>query len=706
MKTNLTIFIVIVFSFITILKFNSSAQSNSIAPQTEKWLSIFPVGQQIFGLYCDVQDPNTLYACTSRGLFMTSNGGMRWTHSFFINSTSLTLSQCKNSPNIMYLGGGNYTKGGVFKTIDGGKIWQKIGAQDITQVVQGVKVDYQNPDIIYVLTPSVLFKSLNGGRTWGTVTPPSISGFLEMDPLNSSHLIVKAFHDLLESLDGGLSWKPFKTGDVSLYRRDPYSFEGTSSVWESYGFHPNNAKLHIATVTSPGFGSNLIISSDGGASWNCISILEMNSFRGKPWMTETTAFGWSQKSLRTIYAGTANSLYVSTDYGNHWTSLLPYSTSSFVISPSGDLFAATSIGVLKSQDEGLHWRFASLGLPNQQAGNSNLFQAIQISGQQIYVGANGGIWMSPDGGVTWAWHSIDIPQLTGIVKDILVMKDHSIFLNQGEFLNIFGQAIVGEREAHILKHPRGGKFIKVSTNKFPNTIMMCSNDSATIYMTDANTTSLLKSEDSGFSWETFNLGSRIRPALAGSEIIKIPIIATALESSKIVYAAIVLKKPMAFGGDIDYALLQTFDGGVTWQDIFPDKLIPHQRIISTLGDISTIAIDPKNSRTIYIAFNKGVFRTGDGGKTWKELPINAGKINNIVVSSQSSNILYLGAETGFWESQNAGESWVLSSNHDNIHRIISVDGLTLAQGDNAIYRLSSSDLSWLNLRWKELDEKP
>jgi hypothetical protein len=127
-----------------------------------------------------------------------------------------------------------------------------------------------------------------------------------------------------------------------------------------------------------------------------------------------------------------------------------------------------------------------------------------------------------------------------------------------------------------------------------------------------------------------------------------------------------------------------------------------------LGDISGVAIDPRDSRTVYLAFNSGVYRSGDGGATWTQLPAKAGKINGITVSAQSSQVLYLATETGVWVSRNGGATWALGNVgplQENVKTIVSGSELTLSQGSNGIYRLTS-DLSWASSKWKECEEKP
>src|SRR6476660_2804637 len=75
-----------------------------------------------------------------------------------------------------------------------------------------------------------------------------------------------------------------------------------------------------------------------------------------------------------------------------------------------------------------------------------------------------------------------------------------------------------------------------------------------------------------------------------------------------------------FAGVEDAAIFKTTNGGTTWQEL------PALR--GTKGNlwqpgaggmaVHTIVLDPKNANRIFVAISAaGVFRTEDGGKSWK-----------------------------------------------------------------------------------------
>ena len=88
------------------------------------------------------------------------------------------------NPNIVYAGTGeaclrgNLSQGdGVYKTLDGGKTWKNVGLRD-SRAIGKVIVNPANPDIVFVAAlghpygPNAergIFRTLDGGKTWEKV---------------------------------------------------------------------------------------------------------------------------------------------------------------------------------------------------------------------------------------------------------------------------------------------------------------------------------------------------------------------------------------------------------------------------------------------------------------------------------------------------------------------------------------------------------
>lgn len=116
-------------------------------------------------------------------------------------------------------------------------------------------------------------------------------------------------------------------------------------------------------------------------------------------------------------------------------------------------------------------------------------------------------------------------------------------------------------------------------------------------------------------------------------------------------------------------LFKTVNGGTTWTPIFD-----HQNTIS-IGDI---AVDPHNPDVVWVgageanarnsvSFGDGIYRTLDGGKTWRNMGLaDTHHISRVVVNPLNSNIVYVGAlghntgpnpDRGVYMTTDGGETW-------------------------------------------------
>jgi photosystem II stability/assembly factor-like uncharacterized protein len=116
-------------------------------------------------------------------------------------------------------------------------------------------------------------------------------------------------------------------------------------------------------------------------------------------------------------------------------------------------------------------------------------------------------------------------------------------------------------------------------------------------------------------------------------------------------------------------LLRSSDGGATWQEIFSDKPV---------SSIGAIAVAPSNPKIVYIgtgepnlrsdiAFGDGVWRSDDGGDTWKHAGLDGtGQIAAVTVDPADPNIVFVaavgdpyraGPERGVYKTSDGGATW-------------------------------------------------
>ncbi|PYU61965.1 MAG: glycoside hydrolase, partial [Acidobacteria bacterium] len=158
-------------------------------------------------------DPTVYYMGTpGGGVWKTTDGGRVWNpifddqHVASIGAVALAPS----NPNIIYVGTGEQTRGnGVYKSSDTGATWTHIGLEK-AYYISSIVVDPRNPEIVIVgvLVRAVtsvsseppehgVFKSVNGGKTWTrTLSKDALDGIADMcaDPGNPREIFAAMWH--------------------------------------------------------------------------------------------------------------------------------------------------------------------------------------------------------------------------------------------------------------------------------------------------------------------------------------------------------------------------------------------------------------------------------------------------------------------------------------------------------------------------------
>lgn len=120
-------------------------------------------------------------------------------------------------------------------------------------------------------------------------------------------------------------------------------------------------------------------------------------------------------------------------------------------------------------------------------------------------------------------------------------------------------------------------------------------------------------------------------------------------------------------------LFKTFNRGFDWTEVtidadvlqrqFQPQPIFFNPFTSARRSLETFAVDPRNFATLYAGSQKGLFRSLDGGISWKRvellIPPNALPVRAVAVHPGTSRTFFVGAGTELSRTDNNGTDWIV-----------------------------------------------
>ena len=247
--------------------------------------------ERISRIVINPKNPNIIYVGAlghafgpnkMRGVFMSTDGGKTWEKVLYTDERHGVADMDINpqNPNIVYaalwlferkpwtfISGDE--KGGVYRSVDGGRNWQKI-TEGLPKLVGriGIKVSRSNPEVVYVMTASeegTLYRSDDKGETFRLVSKDTqivSRGFyytdLRVDPVDENRVYAVSGR-LLLSIDGGNNFKrisPSTHVDFHTLWIDP---EDPDRLWQ-------------------GQDGGICVSYDRGKSWEYVNNFPVGQF--------------------------------------------------------------------------------------------------------------------------------------------------------------------------------------------------------------------------------------------------------------------------------------------------------------------------------------------------------------------------------------------------------------------------------------------
>ncbi len=565
--------------------------------------------------------------------------------------------------------------GGVWESFDRGASWAPRTDYAATTAVGAVVFDPTNAKRVYCGTGEGnwwsflgqgILRSLDGGTTWSTLcTNPFVGqGFydLKVVPTNAAHLVAATNGGLYTSADSGVTW---------TRRR-------SSVTWAvSFGAVTGGAAdPEMLAACSDG----VFRSTDGGATWTAVTL------PGSPGSFNRVAVSICPADTTVAYAWGANgnSAYLWRRSGGTWTAAtLPSGVSTgqawydWYVAAAPDNNAQVFCGAIESYRgtlSGTTWTWLCISdkgstgqsiHPDQHAiafepGNAN----------SLYVGCDGGLFRSPDRGVTW------------------VHCNNGLVITEFEYLaqNVGSSRwLLGGTQDNGTERWTGSSTFDHADDGDGGYCCVNHDTPTTVFHTYYNM-SPVRSTSSG----DFGTFSGITPTIPTGEtsLFYPPMRCTETSGSAI-----------AIGGG---ALYVSSNNGTSWTRLaFPNAAtasaicLPNSSncyVMTTDGRVfhtvlagttwgtltalttpraasgSDIYVDPNNLQRLWVTYSSAgggyVYRSDNGGTSWTNcstgLPNQS--VNAIEVDSRNANRVWVAGNVGVYQSLDAGASWSNFSN--------------------------------------------
>lgn len=240
---------------------------------------------------------------------------------------------------------------------------------------------------------------------------------LIVDPNNSQHLYAgdDAGH-VFETTDGGQHWS---TQALAL---------PAGAFVTTFAFSANGKQLYAGTL------QGLFITDDAGNHWQ-LAAASAHKTQGVGILALAVLAGSSSSGKLCI--ATDNGVFLSADGGKTWSySARGLDRSALVRNLVYDpnthqLWAATSLGVYRSDDQAASWQAFNTGLPAAVDVNS-VVPALIAGGAQgrIYAGTKQGFFISTDDGAHWAasHNSLERISILAILVDFRSASATTLYL--------------------------------------------------------------------------------------------------------------------------------------------------------------------------------------------------------------------------------------------------------------------------------------
>jgi photosystem II stability/assembly factor-like uncharacterized protein len=621
------------------------------------------------------------------------------------------------NPRIIWSGGTH----GLYKSKDGGENWEFLLGGNASYFIGNIELDPTDPNIAYAgsgepgagyfqnwVNGNLIYKTVDGGKSWETINPlgedqkgGNVWARILIDP-NSSFIAGKGHQRIF-----ALRHPKSKTAGLVISR-------DYGSTWKKENKRvngvPNSLEFNYLTLVS-GHKKTILFASmfPTITGYKVYGGIYRSDDLGKTWVEKNNgleeAIGMNGADPNILFCVINNKVFKSIDQGQSWRQILYPTGRWYKNIPDFDGKYAEYL--LQTEEGNLDWSRRGI-----VGGFHSIVMAPGNADYVIITGKSGGL-MTTNGGQTWFDLGYEYGDKSSVydlaIKKFGPMTRPSVFTHKRMARTNF-QIIVPN---------------DVALDPFSTNIAIAYDDEG-----------LQVSGDGGAWWEWAYWGILSGEAIDARAVVYDPDVKDRLFLGTM--GKVDLQK---LGKKEIWKLYQSDDGGATFKSVGPDFMPSHKLIRNnskkynkkkrkriTLG-VKDILIDPTTppgSRTMYVAYSTGVYKTVDGGKTWiEQIQFNLENVKDFSndkyylkfeMNPKNNLEIYLATYEGLYKTSDGGKRWRKVSPE----LFGTIKSLTLAKSDPAvIYVVAAKDEGKLlptsdshlwkstdaGKTWKKIDEQ-
>lgn len=586
------------------------------------------------------------------GVYKTTDGGRTWKYMGLVETRQIAKIRVHpKNPDVVYVAALGHVWGpnperGIYRSLDGGQTWKKILFRNDSTGAIDLSMDPSDPSVLYAAfwqayrTPwmlvsggagSGIFKSTDGGETWGEITrnPGLPRGLIGNIGISVSPAKSSVVYALIEADSGGV----FRSGDAGkTWEKVNEERKLRQRAWYYTRIYADSRDSNVVYASNTSFQR----SRDGGKTWTGIRTPHGDSH--DMWIAPND----NQRMIE----GNDGGGNVSFNGGRSW-SPQTYLTAQFYHVTTTTHFPYRICGAQQDNSTVCGASKSDGGSSTQEwypvSGGESGYLAVRPDNPDIIYGGSYGAYLS----------RMDIR--TGLERNVNPWPLNPMGHSAGDYLYRFQWT-------------------------FP--IVISPHDPNVVYV-GANV--IFRSTDEGQSWAVISPDlTRNDPKTLGPSGGPITRDQTSVEYYGTVFtiAESPREKGVIWAGSDDGLVHVTRDHGKTWSNVTPKDMGDWTRI-------SMIDASPHRNGTAYVAGNRFqlddnapyIWRTTDYGQTWTRITggIRASDFVRVVREDPAKQgLLYAGTERGVLVSFDDGAHW--QSLQLNLPPV-PVHDLTVKEGD-------------------------